>query len=95
MRRTFKRLAVLLIADVVFIAIVIAVYAIGYEYDRDYKLYPESVLVSYDVSMQVYGQRWERLAKFLLTVGGVANFVILLSWYRESQKRSKVSIVET
>jgi hypothetical protein len=88
-----KRIILLIVANIIFLACVVAIYAIGYEYDRAHKLYPESIRLSYDVSMGgVYGQRWERTAKFSLIVGGLANVVILLSWYRKRQRKGDTAL---
>ncbi|HUR99281.1 MAG TPA: hypothetical protein VMZ26_14540 [Pyrinomonadaceae bacterium] len=63
MGKTLKKAIVFLVANLLFAAVVITVYGVGYEYDKANKLYPESIQVSYDVSIGVYGQRWERVAK--------------------------------
>ncbi len=76
----------MIFTNLAFLIAVVSIYAIGYEYDREHRLYPESIQISYDMSIGgVYGQRWERTAKFLLIVGGLSNAVILLSWYRNLQ----------
>lgn len=83
-----ERVLILIVANIVFLACVVAIYAIGYEYDRANKLYPESIRISYDMSIGgVYGQRWLRTAKFLLIVGGLADATILLSWFRNRQNK--------
>ena len=85
-----KKVSLLVLANICVLAFIIAIYAIGYGYgyDKAHKLYPEMKRMSYDWSMQVYGQRWERTAKFLLLIGGIANVVIMLTWYRKRQNKS-------
>jgi hypothetical protein len=55
MKRFFANSAIFLTANLLFAVFVTAVYAVGYEYDKANKLYPESKRLSYDLSMQVYG----------------------------------------
>ena len=72
-------------ANVLFIALVVGIYEAGYEYDKAHKLYPENKELSYDLFMQVYGQRWERVAKSLLAGGLIIDSAVLLAWYRKRQ----------
>jgi hypothetical protein len=92
MNATLKKALLFLAANLFFAVIVIAVYGIGYEYDKANKLYPESKQLSYDVSMQVYGQRWERVAKTLIAIGIVADAALLLVWYRKQQSSNRTGI---
>jgi len=55
MNSTLKKALLFLTANLLFAVFVTAVYAVGYEYDKANKLYPESKRLSYDLSMQVYG----------------------------------------
>ena len=66
MNAALKGTLLFLFANLLFAIIVVGVYAIGFEYDRANKLYPELKQLSYDLSMVVYGQRWERVAKTLI-----------------------------
>ena len=85
----FKKALLFLTANVLFIALVIAVWQVGYEYDKANKLYPEMKELSYDLFMQVYGQRWERVAKGMLALGLVIDAAVLLVWYRKRQSFDK------
>jgi len=84
-----KKALLFLSANILFIAIVIAIYAAGYEYDKANKLYPETKELSYDLFMQVYGQRWERVAKSMLALGLVVDAAVLLAWYRKRQSSDR------
>jgi hypothetical protein len=86
------KISLFVIANLVFFILVGAIYAIGYEYDLAHKLYPEFKRMSYDWGMYVYGQRWVRIANFLLIVGGLSDAVILLSWYRNRQSKGETGL---
>ena len=89
-----KKALLFVSANVLFIAVAVGIYAAGYEYDKANKLYPEMKDISYDVSLQVYGQRWERAAKIMLAVGLAIDAVVLLAWLRkrESDDRHRIDI---
>ena len=84
-----KKILLLIFANTVFAIAVITIYAVGYDYDKAYRLYPELKWLSYDLGVHVYGQRWERIAKALIALGVVANVVILLTWYRKEQNKQE------
>lgn len=84
-----KKVLLFLVLNIVFGAAVVSVYAIGYEYDKAHRLYPESKLLSYDLSMQVYGERWARIAKVLLGLGLLADAVLILTWHRKHQNNQR------
>ena len=66
-----------------FIALVV-ITTIGHEYDKAYKLYPETVQLSYDLSISgIYGERWIRFFKAALLVGGILDLVLIFMWYRK------------
>ncbi len=66
-------------------ALVVGIYAIGFEYDKANELYPESVRMSYDVSLGgIYGQRWVRFLDAMLIIGLIADIVIIFIWYRRN-----------
>jgi len=93
----WKTILIFLLINLAFIALIVGIYAVGFEYDKANKLYPETVQVSYDVSISgVYGQRWIRLAKILISFGVIINFVVGFIWYRKIQSRreSKLSIYD-
>jgi hypothetical protein len=89
----FKKALVFILANFLFVVVAIAIYAIGYEYDKANKLHPESKWMSYDMSMQVYGERWARFAKVMLGIGILADGAMLMIWYRDKQKRNGNSIL--
>jgi hypothetical protein len=82
-----KKVALFVLANIAFAILVTAIYAIGYEYDKAYKLYPEMKWLSYDLVMQVYGQRWVRVVKALIGFGVIIDVVVLLTWYRSRQRK--------
>ncbi len=86
------RVSLFVIANLVFLILVVAIYAIGYEYDSAHNLYPEFKRMGYDWGMYVYGQRWERIGKFLLIVGGITDAVILLGWYQKRQSKEAIAL---
>jgi hypothetical protein len=82
----WKTILYFLFINLVFLALVVGIYAIGYEYDKANKLYPESVQLSYDLSLGgVYGQRWARFLDTMLILGLIADIVIIFIWYRRNQ----------
>ena len=65
-----------------YFTLVIIIYALGYEYDKANQLYPESIQVSYDVSLGgVYGQRWVRFLQVAIPLGLLIDLVIGSIWY--------------
>jgi hypothetical protein len=89
----FKRILLFTVANFLFSVVVIAIYGIGYEYDKAHRIYPESKLLSYDVSMQVYGERWVRFAKIMFVVGLLANGAILMNCYRNRNRNNGDRVV--
>lgn len=84
-----KKVLLLIFANIVFAIAVITIYAVGYEYDKAHRLYPEMKWLSYDLVMQVYGQRWERIAKALFALGVITDVIIFLTWYRKRQNKQE------
>jgi hypothetical protein len=84
-----------IVANLLFISLVIAIYAIGYEYDKANKLYPESKNLSYDLSILAYGERWIRFVEIMLVLGIVTDAVILMFWYRNIHKQSLLNVMDT
>lgn len=82
-----KKILLVIFANIVFVIAVITIYAVGYEYDKAHRIYPEMKWLSYDLVMQVYGQRWERIAKILFALGVIVDVVIVLIWYRKQQSK--------
>jgi hypothetical protein len=89
-----NKVLIFVLANFLFAALAISIYAIGYEYDKTNKLFPESKRVSYDLSLQVYGKRWVRFVEWTLGLGFLANSVILMIWYRNRQKGAEAGITE-
>ena len=77
----WKPILYFLLINLVYFALVITIYAVGYEYDVKNELYPEYIRVSYDVDVGAYGQRWVRFAQVALPLGVVMDLVIGLLWY--------------
>lgn len=63
---------------------------LGPIYDAKYKLYPETIYLSYDLSISgQYGQRWVRLG-YLLFAGGMLSMVVTaFIWIRERLTSNK------
>jgi len=89
-----KKALLFVLANVLFAAIVTAIYAFGYEYDKANKLYPESKRISYDVSMQVYGERWVRFFEVMLAIGLIADGAALIYWFRKSRDGVNASVLD-
>jgi hypothetical protein len=81
-----KNVLLFLFGNLLFVSLVIVVCEIGYQYDKTHKLQPELKELSYDLSMQVYGERWVRLGKFMFGLGVVTDAALLMIWYRNRQK---------
>ena len=77
-----------------YFALVVAIYAFGWEYDKANKLYPEVVQLSYDLSISgIYGQRWVRFLQGATAAGLVADVVIAFIWYlRRPEKSASLEI---
>ena len=78
----------LILASLLFFALALGSISFGYEYDKANKLYPESVQMSYDLSLgNVYGQRWERLGTALFLFGVLLDAVAIVIWYRNRKTK--------
>lgn len=76
----------LLIFNIVFIIWAVTIFAIGFEYDKANQLYPETVQVSYDLSMGgVFGPRWIRFLKISTLFLVIFDIVIGFILYRRNQ----------
>ena len=84
----WKSILYFLLINLGYIALVITVYAIGYEYDHANQIYPESVQLSYDLYISgIYGQRWGRFAEIALSVIAVVDLVVVSIWYLKRPAR--------
>ena len=67
-------------------------WTLGINYDKQYKLYPESnssgCMFSFSIS---YGQRWERLGTVAFSLGALISFTTFLVWWDKKQKQSEES----
>ena len=80
-----------LLINLAYFALVVVIYAVGFEYDKAYKLYPEDVQLSYDLSIGgVYGQRWVRFFEVAIYVGVIVDLVLGFMWYRGRPAQSSV-----
>ena len=83
----WKSILNFVLVNLAFIIVAVAIYAVGYEYDKAYKLYPESLMFG-DFGIEgVYGQRWVRSLKAMLVFGAVADLIIILVWFRKLRYR--------
>ena len=80
----WKSILYFLLINLGYFALVVTIYALGYEYDKANHLYPESVQVSYDVSLGgVIGQRWVRFAQTAIAIGIAIDLILGVLWYRK------------
>jgi len=84
-----RALLYLLLINIAYFSLVVAIYAFGFEYDKAYKLYPESIQLSYDMSIRGYGQRWVRFLEYSIWFGVIADLVLCYIWYRRKQIAGK------
>ena len=87
----WRRFLLFLLVNILFISLVIAIY----EYDKTYKLYPELKQISYDLGIYVYGERWSRIAKLMLLLGGITDAALLMIWYRNKKKEYDANILDS
>ncbi len=87
-----KKIFYLIIANLIFAALVVVIVEVGYEYDKAYKLYPEMKQLSYDLSMRVYGERWVRFVKWSFVVGFITNAVLVTIWLRKRFGNSNTNL---
>ncbi len=80
-----KKLLLFFCVNGFFIALLIVFVEVGYRYDQTHHLYPEMKELSYDTSLQVYGERWVRFGKALFALGLIVDSAVLLVWYRKRQ----------
>ena len=88
MSKSMRKTLLVLSANFFFAILVTTVYAIGYEYDKANKLYPEMYYFS-DAGIEVYGQRWERIAEGLILFGMVVDTGLIANWYMGKQRRGQ------
>lgn len=93
MNKRWRTILYFLITNLIFVGLILGIYAVGFEYDKANKLCPETVQVSYDVSLSgIYGQRWVRFAQIMLSVGAIIDVVVCFIWYRKNQSKKESSI---
>jgi hypothetical protein len=68
--------------NVAYAVVVVTVYALGFEYDKANKLYPEAVSFGHTIIMGRHGQRWVRFLKYSVWLGVLADAVFGYFWYR-------------
>lgn len=94
MNQIWKTILYFLLINLTLLILVIGISAVGYEYDKAYQLYPESVELSYDLSLGgVYGQRWVRFFQTMLILGLIADIVIIFIWYRGIQRERQLKSI--
>ena len=79
-----------LLLNVAFVILTVAVYAIGYEYDKANQLYSETINFD-DLSLMAYGQRWKRITMASSLIVVIADIVTIFIWYRKRQNEKAVS----
>ena len=83
----WKTILYFLLINFAFVILVVGIYAIGFEYDNAHQIYPETVRVSYDLSLAGrYGQRWVKFLKIMLIFGVLADIVAVSIYYTRNQK---------
>ena len=93
----WKAILYFLLINLGYFALVTIIYAVGYEYDRAYRIYPEAVRLSYDLSISgVYGQRWVRFFQSAVVIGLFTDLVIATLYYwKRPVKTAKLGITDT
>lgn len=51
-----KNVLLFILGNICIGILIIAIYAVGYEYDKAHQIYPEMKRMSYDMSMQVWNE---------------------------------------
>lgn len=72
-----KKIVVLLMINALIVYLSWQITRIGYEYDLVHKLYPEAVYLSYDFSITMYGERWNRLSDYILITTLIVDITII------------------
>ena len=87
MKRTIRSL---LLISIFLFALSHICFRFGSDYDEKYKLYPETIQLSYDLFIgNIYGERWRRLSDTLILFGLFLDVVALVIWYRGKQSEDK------
>ncbi len=84
-----KKIVKFLLLNFFLFAIAVGIYAVGYEYDKANKLYPEMYDFASDASIMTYGKRWERIAIAVISFGVLFDVVAIMIWYRGKQSEVK------
>jgi hypothetical protein len=85
MKRTIRNL---LLVSCFFFAVSYDSCSSGVNYDKKYKLHPETA--SYSCTMEtVYGKRWERLGFATFSIGTILSFSAFIVWRRKQRSEPK------
>ena len=61
---------------------------LGISYDKKHKLYKEIDFSGCTMS-EVYGKRWERISKSIVSVAVIVDIVVLMILYRQNQRKNE------
>ena len=66
----------------------VVIYAVGYEYDKANKIYPEIYYFS-DAGIMVYGKRWERISKIIASSAVIIDVVAIMVLCRQNLREDE------
>jgi len=82
-----KEIIKLLLLNSFLLIFAVGIYAVGYEYDKANKIHPEMYYFS-DAGIMVYGKRWERVSKVLISTAVIIDIVAIMVLYRKRQSKN-------
>lgn len=74
-----RKFLLLIFANLLFLGLVICIYALGYEYDRASGL--KQRVDFGDVTFYAYGERWRDISFVLIGVGALIDLVLVAMWF--------------
>jgi len=83
-----RKITKLLLLNIVLFTLAIGIYAVGYEYYKANKIHPEMYDFSH-LGITVYGKRWERISKSIVSVAVIVDIVVLMILYRQNQRKNE------
>ncbi|MDQ2746745.1 MAG: hypothetical protein M3T96_05740 [Acidobacteriota bacterium] len=83
-----RKIVKLLLLNIILFTLAVGIYAVGYEYDRTNKIYPEMYYFS-DAGIMVYGKRWERISKTMVSINLIIDIFAVMILYRQNQRQNE------
>ena len=84
-----KKIIKLILLNIFLFTCAVVIYAVGYEYDKANKIYPEMYFFASDASIMVYGKRWERISKIIASITVIIDSVAIITLYMQNQREDK------